>query len=70
VDDEFLEDCSSQAAVDVDSLLIVAATLTQDASDNQQVESMLDEQANLTPCRPIMATSAKAASTKPAKAAS
>jgi hypothetical protein len=53
----------------VDSLLIVAATLTQDASDNQQVELMLDERANPTPCRPIMATSAKAAS-KPAKAES
>lgn len=35
------------AAVDVDSLLIIAATLTQDTNDKQQVGPMLDKMAKL-----------------------
>ena len=38
---------NSQAAVDVDSRLIVAATRTQDTNDKQQVKPMLDELAQL-----------------------
>ncbi len=43
----FVQGYNGQAAVDVDSMLIVAATLTQDTNDKQQVEPMLDEMAKL-----------------------
>ena len=43
----FVQAYNSQAAVDVDSRLIVAATLTQDTNDKQQVKPMLDELAQL-----------------------
>jgi transposase len=43
----FVQAYNGQAAVDVDSLLIVAATLTQQTNDKQQVEPMLDELAKL-----------------------
>ena len=43
----FVQGYNGQAAVDVDSLLIVAATLTQDTHDKQQVEPMLNEMAKL-----------------------
>jgi transposase len=43
----FVQAYNGQAAVDVDSMLIVAATLTQDTHDKQQVEPMLDELAKL-----------------------
>jgi transposase len=43
----FVQGYNGQAAVDVDSLLIVAATLTQQTNDKQQVAPMLDELANL-----------------------
>ena len=39
----FVQAYNGQAAVDVDSMLIVAATLTQQTNDKQQVEPMLDE---------------------------
>ena len=39
----FVQAYNGQAAVDVDSMLIVAATLTQHTNDKQQVEPMLDE---------------------------
>jgi transposase len=45
----FVQAYNGQAAVDVDSMLIVAATLTQHTNDKQQVEPMLDELAKLTP---------------------
>jgi len=41
----FVQGYNGQAAVDVDSMLIVAATLTQDTNDKLQVEPMLDEMA-------------------------
>ena len=43
----FVQGYNGQAAVDVDSMLIIAATLTQDTNDKQQVEPMLDEMAKL-----------------------
>jgi transposase len=43
----FVQAYNGQAAVDVDSMLIVAATLTQDSNDKQQVKPMLDEMAKL-----------------------
>ena len=45
----FVQAYNGQAAVDVDSMLIVAATLTQQTNDKQQVEPMLDELAKLPP---------------------
>ena len=45
----FVQAYNSQAAVDVDSMLIVAATLTQQTNDKQQVEPMLDELDKLPP---------------------
>jgi transposase len=39
----FVQAYNGQAAVDVDSMLIVAAALTQQTNDKQQVEPMLDE---------------------------
>ena len=39
----FVQAYNGQAAVDVDSMLIVAATLTQQTNDKQQVEPMLGE---------------------------
>ena len=45
----FVQAYNGQAAVDVDSMLIVAATLTQHTNDKQQVEPMLDELAKLPP---------------------
>lgn len=43
----FVQGYNGQAVVDVDSMLIIAATLTQDTNDKQQVEPMLDEMAKL-----------------------
>ncbi len=43
----FVQAFNAQAAVDVDSMLMVAATLTQQVNDKQQVEPMLDELAKL-----------------------
>jgi hypothetical protein len=43
----FVKTYNGQAAVDVDSMLIVVATLTQQTNDKQQVEPMLDELAKL-----------------------
>jgi transposase len=43
----FVQGYNGQAAVNVDSMLIVAATLTQDTNDKQQIEPMLDEMAKL-----------------------
>ena len=43
----FVQAYNGQAAVDVDSMLIVAATLTQQTNDKQQVEPMLDELARI-----------------------
>jgi hypothetical protein len=45
----FVQAYNGQAAVDVDSMLIVAATLTQQTNDKQQVEPMLDELNKLSP---------------------
>jgi len=45
----FVQAYNGQAAVDVDSMLIVAATLTQQTNDKQQVEPMLDELDKLPP---------------------
>jgi transposase len=39
----FVQAYNGQAAVDVDSMLIVAATITQQSNDKQQVEPMLNE---------------------------
>jgi len=39
----FIQGYNAQAAVDVDSMLVVATTLTQQTNDKQQVESMLSE---------------------------
>ena len=44
----FVQAYNGQAAVDVDSMLIVAATLTQQTNDKQQVEPMLGELDKLT----------------------
>jgi transposase len=41
--DGFIQGYNAQAAVDVDSLLIMASTLTQDTNDKQQVEPILSE---------------------------
>lgn len=41
--DGFVQGYNAQAAVDVDSMLVVATTLTQDTNDKQQVEPMLSE---------------------------
>ena len=70
----FVQAYNGQAAVDVDSMLIVAATLTQQTNDKQQVEprcwtnwiNCRPNWANPTPCWPTTATSAKTTS-KPAK---
>lgn len=43
----FVQAYNGQAAVDVDSMLIVAATLTQDTNDKRQVVPMLGELAKL-----------------------
>ena len=45
----FVQAYNGQAAVDVDSMLIVVTTLTQDTNDKRQVEPMLDELAKLPP---------------------
>ena len=45
----FVQAYNGQAAVAVDSMLIVAATLTQQTNDKQQVEPMLDELDKLPP---------------------
>ena len=45
----FVQGYNGQVAVDVDSMLIVATTLTQDTNDKQQVEPMLDELDKLPP---------------------
>ena len=39
----FVQGYNAQAAVDVDSMLVVATTLTQQTNDKQQVEPMLNE---------------------------
>ncbi|MGZ8173503.1 MULTISPECIES: IS1182 family transposase [Methylobacter] len=39
----FIQGYNAQAAVDVDSMLVVATTLTQQTNDKQQVEPMLSE---------------------------
>ena len=39
----FLQGYNAQAAVDVDSMLVIATTLTQDTHDKQQVEPILSE---------------------------
>jgi transposase len=41
--DGFVQGYNAQAAVDVDSMLVVATTLTQQTNDKQQVEPMLSE---------------------------
>jgi transposase len=41
--DGFIQGYNAQAAVDVDSMLIIATTLTQDTNDKQQVEPILSE---------------------------
>ena len=41
--DSFVQGYNAQAAVDVDSMLVIATTLTQHTNDKQQVEPMLDE---------------------------
>jgi len=41
--DGFVQGYNAQAAVDVDSMLVVATTLTQHTNDKQQVEPMLSE---------------------------
>jgi hypothetical protein len=41
--DGFVQVYNAQAAVDVDSMLVVATTLTQHTNDKQQVEPMLNE---------------------------
>lgn len=41
--DGFVQGYNAQAAVDVDSMLIIATTLTQHTNDKQQVEPMLSE---------------------------
>lgn len=41
--DGFMQAYNGQAAVDADSMLIMAATLTQQANDKQQIEPMLNE---------------------------
>ena len=41
--DGFVQGYNAQAAVDVDSMLVVATTLTQHTNDKQQVEPMLGE---------------------------
>ena len=41
--DGFVQGYNAQAAVDVDSMLVVATTLTQHTNDKQQVEPMLNE---------------------------
>jgi transposase len=43
----FVQAYNGQAAVDVDSMLIIAATLTQQTNDKQQIEPMLNELAKL-----------------------
>ena len=45
----FVQAYNGQAAVEVDSMLIVAATFTQHTNDKQQVKPMLDELAKLPP---------------------
>lgn len=70
----FVQAYNGQAAADVDSMLIVAAALTRQTNDKQQVEPMLDELDKLPPelgkpgilLAPATATSAKTTS-KPAK---
>lgn len=41
--DGFVQGYNAQAAVDVDSMLVIATTLTQQTNDKQQVEPMLSE---------------------------
>lgn len=41
--DGFIQGYNAQASVDVDSMLVVATTLTQHTNDKQQVEPMLGE---------------------------
>lgn len=41
--DSFIQGYNAQAAVDVDSMLIIAATLTQHTNDKRQIEPMLSE---------------------------
>jgi len=41
--DGFVQGYNAQAAVDVDSMLVVATTLTQHTNDKQQIEPMLSE---------------------------
>lgn len=66
----FVQDYNGKAVVDVDSMLIVAAKLTQQTNDKKQVESMLDELGKLPPCWPTTATSAKTTSKPPKTGAS
>lgn len=41
--DSFIQGYNAQAAVDVDSMLVIATTLTQHTNDKQQIEPMLSE---------------------------